>query len=214
MSRTTAPLLSFDARGQIAQTQVYSSWKGRPYVRRYVIPANPNTSSQQETRNTFSFLTNVWKFMPGSATAAWLAYAVNNKFTDRNGFLKINLSPLRSQADLNNFTFSPSANSGLAAQSMTPVGGALQIAVTLVQPTLPTGWAVASAYAAVIKDQDPQSGTDYIVTAGADASDPYVITLTGLTAATTYQVGGWFSYTKPDGTLAYGQALQATAATS
>jgi len=55
MPKTTAPLLSFDARGQIAHTQVYSSWRGRPYVRRYSVGTNPNTSDQQLTRNAFTW---------------------------------------------------------------------------------------------------------------------------------------------------------------
>jgi len=75
MAKTTAPLLSFGASGQIAQTQVYSKWKGRAYVRRYTVPANPNTTEQQLTRSVFSFLQSVYKFATPDFTAAWEAYA-------------------------------------------------------------------------------------------------------------------------------------------
>lgn len=214
MSKTTAPLLSFGASGQIGKTMVYASWKGRAYARRYIIPSNPNSNDQQETRNTFKWLNAVYKFLPTAAAEAWELYGQNSRFTARNGWIKQNLSNLLEETDLTNFVFSPSAGGGLVAASMTPVGGANQVEVTLVPPTLPTGWTVVEAVAAVIEQQDPQTGTEYVITAGTDATSAYVITLTGLKAATTYVVGGWFKYQKGPTDFAYGQALMDTAATS
>lgn len=210
MSRTTAPLLSFDARGQIAKTQVYSSWKGRSYVRRYVIPSNPKTNDQMETRNTFAWLNNVWKFMPSTAVDAWNLYAQNSRFTARNGFIKQNLAPLRTEADLTNFVSSPSAGGGLTAAGMSIAPGAGQLAVTLTAPTLPTGWSIVTSTAIAILDQDPQSGTNYQVYVATDNTAPYVPTITGLTAAALYHVGGWFTFLKSDGSNAYGQAIEDT----
>jgi len=214
MATTTAPLLSFGASGAIAKTQVYASWKGRPYARRYVIPSNPNTAEQQLTRSVFAWLNNVWKFIPSGAIDAWVLYGRNSRFTDRNGFIKKNLSNLREEADLDNFIFSPSAGGGLAAASSVSTGGALQITIVPVAPTLPTGWTISRAVAAVIKQQDPNTGTLYQVSSGEDATSAYSIVITGLTAATTYVTGVWFEYIKPDGSFAYGEALMDTATTS
>jgi hypothetical protein len=210
MARTVAPLLSFEGSGQIAKTQVYASWKGRPYVRRYTVPANPNSAEQQLTRNTFRFLTNLWKFFPGSAVDAWQAYADSNRFTDRNGFIKLNNGPLREEVDLLNMTISPAAKSGIIASAMVLTAGAGQITVDLTAPSLPTGWTVTKAYAAAIRNQDPQTESFYTVVAGEDAAAPWSIVLAGLTAAEEYLVGGWFQFTRPDGTFAYGQSLQDT----
>lgn len=214
MSRVTAPLLSFGASGQIAKTQVYSTWKGRPYVRRYSIPSNPQTSEQTETRSLFSWLNNVWKYMPASAVAAWQAYGQNSRFTDRNGFIKVNLGPMRGDSDTANFIFSPAANGGMAAQAMVATGGNDQVTVDLTAPSLPAGWTIVEAIAAAIREQDPQSGTLFEVTAGTDATSTYQIILTGLASAQTYRVGGWFKYLKPDGSNAYGQALMDDALTT
>jgi len=214
MATTVAPLLSFGASGAIAKTQVYASWKGRPYARRYVIPANPNTVDQQETRSTFAWLNNVWKFMPSTAVAAWQLYGSNSRFTDRNGFIKKNLSNLRSQADLTNFIFSPSAGGGLSASQIVVTPGNDQLQVVLTAPTLPTGWTIVQAIMAVIRQQDPQSGTLYNVTAMVDATAAYDVTFTGLASAQTYVVGGWFEFTKADGSPAYGQALMTTGLTT
>lgn len=214
MARTVAPLLSFSAGGQIAKTQVYSVWKGRPYVRRYVVPSNPNSAAQQETRGAFKWLMNVWKFFPASAAEAWKAYADSLQITDRNAFAKANVSPLRSASDLTDFTLSPSARSGIIAADMNLTVGAGQVTVDLVEPSLPEGWAVVSAYAAAIRQQDPQTGAFYDVVAGSDASTPYSIVLTGLTSGQAYVVGGWFKFAKPDGSFAFGRSLQAVATPS
>lgn len=214
MSRITAPLLSFGASGQIAKTQVYSTWKGRPYVRRYAIPANPQSAEQTITRSLFSWLNQVYKFYPGSAISGWQEYANSLRITDRNAFIKQNLSALRGDTALTDMIISPSAKSGLVAAGMTATGGANQIVVALTAPTLPTGWSIVAGYAAAIKDQNPQTEAFYPVAAGSDATDPYSITLTGLEAATDYLVGGWFKYLRPDGTNAYGQSLQTIEATT
>lgn len=214
MARTIAPLLSFSASGQIAKTQVYASWKGRPYVRRYAIPGNPKTAEQSLTRDTFSFLNKLWRYFPSTATSAWEAYGVTSRFTARNGFLKQNISALREDSNLNDLVISPAANGGLAALAMTATPGDDAITVALTAPPLPTGWTIVQGIAMAVQDQDPQSGTLFVVTAGTDVSTPYSIVLSGLASAVLYQVGGWFQYLKPDGKFAYGIALRTTALTT
>ncbi len=209
MSRVTAPLLSFGASGAIAKTQVYSKWKGRPYVRRYVIPANPNTTDQQLTRSVFAWLQNVWKFAASQVTAAYAAYADGQVMTPSNALGKINISTLRSGSDLSTFMFSPGAKSGLAAAAIAVTPGSGQLAVALTAPTLPTGWTIDRAVVAAIRSQDPHSGTLYTMVSGEDASSPYSVTLTGL-GAHAYNVGGWFVFLKPDGSFAYGPSLLTT----
>lgn len=214
MPRTTAPLLSFDARGQIGSSLVYASWKGRSYARRYVIPANPNTTDQQEVRNTFAWLNNVWRMMPANILDGWIAYADANRFTDRNGFIKVNNSPLQGQADLTNFLFSPSARGGPVGGAFTITPGNDQVQLQLAAPTLPTGWTIVQANFAAIRQQDPQSGTLYTVSSAVDTTAAYDVTITGLASAQTYVVGAWFTYLKPDGTNAYGQSQMGTALTT
>lgn len=207
MSKVNAPLLSFNASGAIAKTQVYASWKGRPYVRRYVIPANPDTTEQQSTRNVFAWLQNVWKFAPAQITEAFDAYASGQVMTGPNALIKTNLSALRGDTDLSAFLFSPGAKSGppAAAIGLTPGSGSMAVAITA--PTLPTGWTIDRGIAAGIRDQDPHSGILYTITAGEDATSTYSVSLTGLTSGELYRFGAWFKYVKPDGTYAYGPSI-------
>jgi hypothetical protein len=51
MAKTTGPLFSLTASGTVGNTITYANWKGRPYVRRRVIPLNPMTADQAVVRN-------------------------------------------------------------------------------------------------------------------------------------------------------------------
>lgn len=214
MAKTVAPLLSFDAGGQIAKTQVYSRWKGRSYVRRYVIPANPNSPAQSAVRGAFSWLMKAWKFWPGSSANAWLLYGDNLRITDRNAFAKLNVPALKGQTDITAMVLSPSAGSGLVAADMTVTAGDDKLTVELTPPSLPNGWTITSANALAIPTQDPTTTENYAIGSATKVGAPYTFDITGLANATEYLVGGWFEYTKSNGEKAYGQAMQDTATTT
>lgn len=210
MPSTTAPLLSFDARGQIGKTMVYSSWKGKPYVRRYVTPANPQSVEQTITRNAFSFIQATFKLAPPLFTAPWEAYIKGKPLTSRNAFTKFNLPVLRGEADMNNFIGSPGALGGLAPTAIVATNGVGTSNVTLTAPaTVPTGWTIQGGVAAAIKDQDPDSGTLFTIVAAEDLVTPYVVVLPGLTAG-LYRVVGWFRWTRDDGLTAYSPSISTT----
>lgn len=210
MSRTTAPLLSFGASGQIGKTIVFSSWKGIPYARRFVIPANPKSTAQTLTRDTFSNLNDLYKFASAGVVSAFNAYASGKPLTARNALIGVNLSNLREEADLANLLLSPGALGGFAPAgiTLTPSDGQIEVAFDV--PTLPTGWAVAAGWASAVKEQDPQTGTDWTMVGATNAVDPYTIDLTGLTNGTEYRVCGWLSFTRPDGQTAYGVSINDT----
>lgn len=205
MAVVSAPLLSFGASGSIAKTQVYATWKGRPYARRHVVPSDPRSSEQVITRTAFSFLSSVWKIAPSDVQAPWVKYASGLVMTDRNAFLKKNLPVIRSLSTLDGFIMSPGAAGGLAVvATITPGSGTITITATAPDP-LPSGWTVVKFVGAAIRDQDPQSGTLYTIHAGTDSSDPYSVALSGL-AAGDWQAAGWFVYQRSASAtdLAYG----------
>lgn len=210
MAKTTAPLLSFGASGAIAKTQVYSSWKGIPYARRYVVPANPNSLAQQDTRSIFKWLSQVYRYMPAAAVAAWQLAANSRQMTDRNLFVKNNLTNLRAGVDLSTFVFAPSANGGLPAAAIALTPGVGQITVALTAPSLPSGWTITEAIAVAVRSQDPHSGVLYTMFSGVDATSPYSIVLTGL-GAHSYEVGGFFEYADDAGNPAYGVSISNSA---
>jgi hypothetical protein len=208
MAKVTGPLLSFDASGQIAQTQVYSRWKGRKYVRRYLIPANPRSSEQTLTRSVFTWLSNTWQVSQSDFQAPWRAGASNQVMTDRNLWMKRNVSLLRTGVDLTGLVLSPGARGGLnTTVALTGAAGAINI--TVATPSLlPSGWTIISATSVAILQQDPHNDTDYTMYTGTDLTSPYAPNITGL-AAGDYVAGAWLVFQRSASLtdLAYGASI-------
>lgn len=60
MAKVKAPLMSFSARGKIADALVYFPWKGVNAVRQYVIPANPQSDDQTTQRTRMEDAVDEW----------------------------------------------------------------------------------------------------------------------------------------------------------
>lgn len=71
MARVAAPLLSLDASGTIGKAITFSKWKGRPYVRTRVIPANPRSGLQTGMRAGITGAPPLWAYMTASKQTAW-----------------------------------------------------------------------------------------------------------------------------------------------
>lgn len=210
MAKVTAPLLSFNAGGAIAKTQVYAKWKGIPYARRYVVPANPQSTAQSLTRNVFTTLTQIWKNFSSDLSAPWVAFATGKALTDRNAFLKFNVASLRAGSTWTGYVGSPSANGGVALISAPATGGVGTIDVTATAPTPPVGWTLTKVVSFARINDDPHSTTDFAVFTASDSTAPFAPAFTGL-APGAYIVSTWPVWTKDDGKLAYGNSIESTA---
>jgi len=207
MAKTTAPLLSFGAAGQIGKTQVYATWKGRSYARRYTTPANPRSSEQTLTRDTFAWLQAVYKLLPGGATAPWELFAKGKVLTARNAFTKFNLAALREETDLAFMTGSPGALGGPPPVSASAVGGSGTLQVTVVDPaTTPVDWTQTFLSSLAIRDQDPQSGTLYSSYFETEAEPSPTVTFLSLPAG-NYWTFTWLQWLRPDGLIAYSPSI-------
>lgn len=199
MAKPTGGLLSFDARGTIGKTAVYSNWRGRSYVRKHVVPANPRTDAQMQTRNLFTWLTQAWKTGSDAMQEGWTRAALGRPLTNRNLFAKANIKNMLTDNDLSHFTIATSAGGGNAitnAVSSSPMSG--ELTVTFDQWVPVNGLVFDTISLLAIRDQDPQTDTDF-VWFRAHSNSPSVTTLTisDLTAG-TYR---WQLYAdaEPDG---------------
>lgn len=204
MAKVTAPLLSFGASGTIAKVQTYSKWRGRPYVRRHVVPSNPNTVAQQSTRNVFSVANSFWKLMGSIAVGPWNLFATGQVLTGRNAFVGRYVKAVRGETDQLLMELSPGAKGGLIASSAVPAAASQGIDITVLAPTPPAGWTLTGAQAVAVLNGDPATQTDFRVFEAEDLVDPYVIQLTGLEPTAEYHWGAWLKWAKPDGSVAYG----------
>lgn len=210
MAKITAPFLSFGASGSIAKTIVASKWKGRPYMRQHVIPANPQSVAQTLTRDTFASANDIWKNMGPLGIAPWNRFATGQVLTGRNKMMGSFVSENRGQVDLLSWNMSPGAKGGPPLVSAVPSSpGVNDILMTCVTPTPPTGWTVTSTVAMAIRDQDPATGILFNTVEDEDIGGLLPL-LPGLTTAVLYVVGAWIRWAKPDGSEAYSVAEMTT----
>lgn len=89
MPKWKSPLFS-DIRNAIGDNVVFSQWKGRPFFRSYVIPANPNTKKQQCNRvNNTDIIKRFQGLMADpDVKAAWNASALPYLISGYNLFTK------------------------------------------------------------------------------------------------------------------------------
>ena len=209
MAKLTGPLLSINAGGQIGKTIVAFNWRGVKAARSYVVPANPQSASQTKTRSVFAWLSSVWKVLGADAQAAWSLYAQGQAFYNRNAFIGQNTKLLRAGTDLTTMLLSPGAKGGIPADAISATdGGTQEIDVTLTAPTLPDGWAIAKGIAVAIVSGDPHNGISAESYIGSAATTPWNPTITAV--AGTFDVFGFYEFTKSDGTSAYGISKHTT----
>lgn len=202
MAKVQGPLLSMGAAGQIGQSQVYARWKGRPYARRYVTPANPQSTEQTKTRTVFSWLNDLWRIAPLDFQAPWKEFVRGKVLTDRNAFMQKNIKEMRPKGfpaldTLEGMFLSPGAKAGLIADP-TFVNNSGNIEATADAPDpLPNGWTVTGYILVAIPEQDPQTDTNFTVFSASAATpapgDPWVATIDPI-ADGEYAVGTWFVY--------------------
>ena len=91
MTRVTGPLFSLTASGTIGDVITYSNWKGLPYVRTRVIPANPQTDNQVSARNTLTGGVSAYRddaSVPGASRSSWDFYASGTGMSGFNRMIK------------------------------------------------------------------------------------------------------------------------------
>jgi hypothetical protein len=75
MAKTQAPLFGFGASGQLGKSLVFGKWKGIDVARRYVVPANPDTTGQSTQRGYLTSAVAEWhdatNVLSAADKAAW-----------------------------------------------------------------------------------------------------------------------------------------------
>lgn len=92
MTRVQGPMFSVTASGTIADAITYSNWKGLPYVRSRVVPANPRTDPQTSIRNTLKAGVSVWQdtaSQPVASKSSWDYYASGTGMSGFNRYASL-----------------------------------------------------------------------------------------------------------------------------
>lgn len=187
MVKLNGPLFSLDASGTIGDAITFSKWKGRPYARERVIPANPQSGPQVGMRAMLKFLSQEWTNLSAANQATWVTRAAATAISSFNAFISYNQTRWRSFKSPSKEDPAAEAGVGGDAPTTTPTGGVRQVQLSIADGVaVPTwGWLIYSgatgftpAYSNLIAVV-PRTGT------------PTVFIHGGLTAATYYyRVGG------------------------
>jgi len=141
MALVKGPLLSLDARGQVAGAIVFGNWKGRPTVRKLVTPSNPQTGAQSGQRAGVQFLSQAWAGIAAAQQALWQDLADEGKFSPFNAYIRFNLDRWVQFTDP---VQDPTIVAGTAPVmgALTVTGGVRQISVSQVITTPNDIWGV------------------------------------------------------------------------
>lgn len=203
MVKVYGPLMGLDASGTIAKALVFSKWKGRNYVRKHVVPANPQTVLQVAIREMMKFLAQRWSSTTAPEKASWTTAAKAETISNFNAYVSANM--VRWRQLLAPSALTPAAETGTfqASGAATAAGGHHQAVVTFPIAAVNDGWGIAIERNTV----DAYQGTLEAIV-GVIATPTAAATLftdTGLTAGTYYYF--WRRFTragKLDGAFAQG----------
>jgi hypothetical protein len=140
MARTTGPLMSMDASGTIGKSITFASWKGRSYVRRRVIPANPMSPGQVATRSMMRFLAQAWKTIATVNQATWQQTAASLKISPFNAYIRANMAWFTQLTAPAQMDPPAQASTPQNPNSLSAVGGVRQITVGLGSPVNADIW--------------------------------------------------------------------------
>ena len=131
MVKVYGPAMSLAASGSLANTMVFSSWKGRSYVRERVIPANPRSGPQTGLRAMMKFLAQQWASLSAAEQASWETRGDQLVASPFNGFVSYNQKRWRNF--LSPSVLDPADETGTAPALpvITPTGGVRQISLSI-----------------------------------------------------------------------------------
>jgi len=142
MVRVQAPAMSLEASGSLGGALVFSRWKGRPYVRELVKPANPKSGGQVGIRAMLRFLSQDWVNLSTASKQTWDNIAKAKVISFFNAYIGLNvynwrdfLAPGQEEPILRTGT-DPTLG------TLTAVAGVRSITVTQPITTAADGWGI------------------------------------------------------------------------
>jgi hypothetical protein len=183
-----------------AGSVVASTWKGRGYVRKLVIPKNPNTADQIIYRDRFARMPGWFRSLPAAlrsihevaaedVPASWQAMADADQLSIFNEFSKANLVALKASLTPPLMRGNPDLNS-VGTPAAVAGGSSKTIAFTWVQGSAPAGTYVLPLTIPVDPDEADKVEPDVITAHAPVAVATQTATLTVATAAKSYYVIG------------------------
>jgi len=142
MVRVQAPAMSLDASGSLAGAIVFSKWKGRPYVRELVIPANPKSGGQVGIRAMLRFLSQDWTNISSADKSTWSDLAKAAVISNFNAYIGKNVYRWRDFLGPSKTASCAESGTSPTLGTLTAVAGVRSITVTQPITTAADGWGI------------------------------------------------------------------------
>jgi len=95
MVKLTGPGLATKASGSLGEELIFSTWKGKAYVKQHRKPTQPRTGKQIGMRVTMAALSSAWKLATAPQHATWNELAAASNISAFNAHTAYNLSRWR-----------------------------------------------------------------------------------------------------------------------
>jgi len=160
MVKVSGPAMGTEASGTIGKELVFSSWKGRAYVRRRATPTDPHSPKQLSFRTMFSYLAKIYPTVELYFADQWEILAHESNVTRANAFLKYNLERWAQFKPIS--WYYPATEEGTPgdAPTVTPTGGQRH-ARLLIHYDTPESTELTYIFRQL--DSEPTPGTDTLV---------------------------------------------------
>jgi len=143
MARVQGPLFSLGASGKLGGAVVYSTWKGRAYVRELVKPANPKSDKQLSVRAMLKFLSQEWAGIGDPAQVSWVDLAKAEVISNFNAYCKQNLRRWRNFVGIGQDAVPGALDTGPVNGAASATGGVRMCTVEMIVTTLNDAWGLA-----------------------------------------------------------------------
>jgi hypothetical protein len=181
--KAQAPFLSIGSSGSFAGVMVASSWKGRPYIRQLVTPANPKSPMQTAFRAMFKFLSQAWSPLDAGDKASWEDLASQRNVSPFNAYMAYNqdlwaraLTPVVDPGNTDDAVADVTSFAGVA--------GVRSATITLTIDTVNDSWGAILYMEAGSAPEGTQDEVIQVIQAVTTGAQVWLVT--GLTPGTEY----------------------------
>lgn len=95
MAVVKAPLFSLSATDSLAKAIVFTRWKGRQVIRKWVKPSNPRSGLQQGQRASLRWISRYWALLTAAQQTNWKTNAKKRAITGLDAFVAFNQGRVR-----------------------------------------------------------------------------------------------------------------------
>ncbi len=140
MVKLTGPGLAHQATGSIAGELTFSTWKGKPYLKKHRRPKQPRTTAQRSMRAMLSFLSDQWSVISAADKATWEPLAERTNVSPFNAYQAYNLDRNRNLRRPSQMYPASEIGSSGAFGTYTATGGVRMLTLELVVNNPQDAW--------------------------------------------------------------------------